>query len=1847
MSSLKKTKLYSALLLAGLGFSIPASAITTAPPAALAAQIMPTEQSILVKVAALQTNYKSRLAAGQTKLNQQQLVSLLPETFRHSLKKQQLTIQRIFPLSGLVELKSAQAGAVLPESTAVLPDISYASVNYSRQIQGTVKRPIDEIYTVLWGLDDYGQYNIANEAYGLGDRDINAPEAWGIRTDASNVLVAVFDNGATASRDIINNLWTNPGEIAFNYEDDDNNGYIDDIYGIAPAYYWQPGEVGNESDGHGLQVAGIIAAEGNNESLSTGVAWKAQLMILKVTNTSGNIEDANIIEGIEYLLAVKQQYGLDRVVINLSFGQYTYSEALNDALKIAADAGVLIVAAAGNANQNNDYKAFYPASAEIDNIVSVGAAAVSYKGKVTLSNQGCSSVDVMAPGENIWTLSVGGKAQAGELAALNGSSASTAIVSGIAALTWAEHPDWDWREVKNALLNAAQPLDDLAGLSLSSGLIKADKALQHSTAAPVVWQLSDNGFRPGETITISGDKFGASGQVTLIQGDQTSQLKVLDWQEKQISVELPKETAYGQANLVVSTDTLHSANVCLPVADNTEHKGALVTARSFPAAALIDNDIWVFGGNTAVSTTSSVEKYNLTTHVAESKSEWAMPIAVEAPAYGVINGKVYLAGGFAYNVDTYNTLQIFDTKTGQWTTGTAMPEPVAYAASVVYQNKLYVFGGLNSKYSYDPTQHDDISDKVYAYDPAANSWSEVATLELPLKGSAATVSPDSKGIILAGGQTIGEQGAVKTVRQLDVTTGQWQDLPDMLEARSNFSLLTHNDAIYALFGTNGTNFSGPGYRDASASGEILIGNSWTVATQTDQPLFGTAAIKMGEQALVLGGGNSQPFAQGQDAFYFTLGMSDTVRGFTLMQRPEVQIEQPPAPPAPPAPPVPATPPVADTHSGGSVGAFFLLMLSTALFRLRQVKKSAGLKAIVALSLLPVFSAYAAPEQNTESDNKVTQRVLLKLKDQRLVQANSNQLAAEVRSLLAGVDAKVLHIFPRSGVISIATSQDTASVVKELQQSALVDYAEQDFLRELRTTTPDDPDFALQWGLSNIGQRMGTPDSGYRYGIPDRDINAPEAWDIRTSAANVVVAVIDSPVETQHPDLAENMWVNSGEIAGNGIDDDNNGYIDDIHGIELSGTEYIDIFPHGTAVAGVIGAKGNNGQGVTGVAWDVQLMSLAVMDSYLVSDAYAVEAIEYVIAMKEKLQLPRVIINASWGGVSYSQAIYDALAAAQQAGILIIASTSNGDDDADIQPSYPANFDLDHIVAVGAADSTNTGPYFNSYTGCSNVDLLAPGFEIQTTTPTFYGHYQSYSGSSIAAGIVSGVAALVWEQYPDATALDVKSALMNAALPYADLARSSVTEGMLKANLALTPGMISKAAVWTVSPKAAGPGAIISIKGHNFGKNGGQVYLKQTDTTLPLEIVSWSETEIKARLAQATPYGESQIEVVPAMSFASHKACFTVAKVPQAIAKMATPRTEAAYAQVGDALWVIGGWSNNSPVTSVERFDLNSKTSSSSTAWAVPVALNGAKAVAVADQIYLLGGFDAQSNPSDRIYLFDTQTTSWSMLDTRLPQASGYPSAVLAGKKIYVFGGVTGKYPAYYVTDVSNQVHVYDTETKQWSQGPDMPTNLAGATADLDPATGLISLYGGYAMPWDNSGMPAINTVLQFDPETESWSEGEPMLAARGGAAVVRYQDKVHVLFGRTSGAHKADEGFADAETFSGNSWQNTVLATVRLTDPAVAIKDDKVFVLGGLSDYLTIKEGSDLQVWQIDLSDAEAPAEVPAPAPEQPAPTPTPTPGSGEVPKPVPASHGQSSGAIQFGILIVFALMALGRRRKS
>jgi len=201
--------------------------------------------------------------------------------------------------------------------------------------------------------------------------------------------------------------------------------------------------------------------------------------------------------------------------------------------------------------------------------------------------------------------------------------------------------------------------------------------------------------------------------------------------------------------------------------------------------------------------------------------------------------------------------------------------------------------------------------------------------------------------------------------------------------------------------------------------------------------------------------------------------------------------------------------------------------------------------------------------------------------------------------------------------------------------------------------PDDPDFVLQTGLNNTGQDGGTPDA---------DIDAPEAWDITTGSRDVVVAVIDTGVDYRHPDLAANIWANPGEIAGNGTDDDNNGFVDDIHGYDFRNNDGdpLDDSRHGTHVAGTIAAVGDNGLGVTGVAWSAAIMPL----KFLGADnrgqtADAVRAINYASLMRHNGVNVRVI-NASWGSGDYGTNLRDAIAAAAREGILVVAAAGNGD-----------------------------------------------------------------------------------------------------------------------------------------------------------------------------------------------------------------------------------------------------------------------------------------------------------------------------------------------------------------------------------------------------------------------------------------------------------------------------------------------------------------------------------------------------------------------------------------------------------
>ncbi|MEG4634857.1 S8 family peptidase, partial [Microcoleus sp. AR_TQ3_B6] len=319
----------------------------------------------------------------------------------------------------------------------------------------------------------------------------------------------------------------------------------------------------------------------------------------------------------------------------------------------------------------------------------------------------------------------------------------------------------------------------------------------------------------------------------------------------------------------------------------------------------------------------------------------------------------------------------------------------------------------------------------------------------------------------------------------------------------------------------------------------------------------------------------------------------------------------------------------------------------------------------------------------------------------------------------------------------------------------------------QTTTPNDPGYPQLWGLNNTGQSGGTPDA---------DIDAPEAWDIQTGNPNQVIGVIDSGVDYNHPDLVNNIWTNPGEIAGDGIDNDNNGFIDDVRGWDFAynDNDPMDVFGHGTHVAGTIAAKGNNSVGVTGVAWNAKIMPLKFLnDSNYGYTSNAVLALNYATAKGVKLT------NNSWGGGPYSQCLYDAINTAGQQGALFIAAAGNGSQNTDITPHYPASYNLSNIISVASTTRTDALSTVNdggSNYGLTSVDLGAPGAQIYSTTPG--GNYDLNSGTSMASPHVTGAAALVWSQNPTWTAQQVKNQLLGTTDPIPALSGRTVSGGRL-------------------------------------------------------------------------------------------------------------------------------------------------------------------------------------------------------------------------------------------------------------------------------------------------------------------------------------------------------------------------------------------------------------------------------------------------------------------------------------
>lgn len=346
---------------------------------------------------------------------------------------------------------------------------------------------------------------------------------------------------------------------------------------------------------------------------------------------------------------------------------------------------------------------------------------------------------------------------------------------------------------------------------------------------------------------------------------------------------------------------------------------------------------------------------------------------------------------------------------------------------------------------------------------------------------------------------------------------------------------------------------------------------------------------------------------------------------------------------------------------------------------------------------------------------------------------------------------------------LGRGRSMSSTLRRLRSDRNVEYAEPNYILTAYVV-PNDAQFSSLWGLDNSGQTGG---------VADADIDAPEAWNLQVGS-DVIIAVVDSGVDYNHPDLVGNIWSNRAEIPNNGLDDDGNGYVDDVRGWDFANNDNdpMDDNNHGTHVAGTIAAKGNNGQGVVGVNWSAQIMPLKFLTrtgSGTTADAIA--AIDYAVANGAR------VINASWGGGPYSAAMFSALSAANNAGVLFVAAAGNDGANTDNNPSYPADYDLPNVISVAATDDADTLAGFSNF-GANSVDLGAPGVNILSTTPG--NSYATYSGTSMASPHVAGVAGLVVANNPGISIAGLRAALLDGTDAVADLSGRTVTGGRLNA-----------------------------------------------------------------------------------------------------------------------------------------------------------------------------------------------------------------------------------------------------------------------------------------------------------------------------------------------------------------------------------------------------------------------------------------------------------------------------------
>jgi len=455
--------------------------------------------------------------------------------------------------------------------------------------------------------------------------------------------------------------------------------------------------------------------------------------------------------------------------------------------------------------------------------------------------------------------------------------------------------------------------------------------------------------------------------------------------------------------------------------------------------------------------------------------------------------------------------------------------------------------------------------------------------------------------------------------------------------------------------------------------------------------------------------------------------------------------------------------------------------------MKTVFQRALIAAAAASALGAPLAASASPAR-VDADLQRTE--LRYVAGELLVQFRPGQAAAArdaALGLLGARSAKLLRHAAHEGelhLVRLPQSLAVSDAVRQLRAQAAVRFVEPNWLYSTQAA-PSDPYYqdGSLWGV--YGDT--SPLRQNQYGS-----QAAEAWNVgKDCSSDVVVGIIDEGVMTSHPDTAANIWANPFEVAGNGIDDDGNGYVDDVKGWDFVSDDNSTFDgvgdDHGTHVSGTIGAVRNNGIGTAGICGQVKMASAKFLGASGGTTADAILAIDYITDLKTRHGLNLVATNNSWGGGGFSQALKDAIDRSGAANILFIAAAGNGNllgigQNTDKKPNYPSAYTSANIIAVAAINKKGAKAGFSNF-GVTSVDLGAPGVGIWSTVPKVVNgvltpSYAAYDGTSMATPHVTGAVALYASLHPGSTAAQIKAAILGAAVPTTSMTGKTVTGGRL-------------------------------------------------------------------------------------------------------------------------------------------------------------------------------------------------------------------------------------------------------------------------------------------------------------------------------------------------------------------------------------------------------------------------------------------------------------------------------------